>query len=683
MSTFGKITSEDFVKLKFPTTPTISSMGEKLIFSIKEINQGNNKYRASLYLNEKGKNDYRKFSAGTHVDIMPKFSPDDKYVAFLSSRTEKGMQVFIQDLSGGEALQLTKLPGGVVNFKWSKDSKKIIVLTMINEEDYEKVIGKRKEETPSFILDPLKFESEKAIKEQKKKLKSDPRIIKNAYYREGTSYLEGKFSQIFIYSISTNDKALIEDGVKPSNPVHIGKFGYHYSLGAIDLESKNVYASRYEGDPAISMKQLIIKISLEKPNEEKAIGEGFRWIDNFQISPDGKYISFEGIREDIGVYDDIQIFLISIYDGTFSSKIITNEFNRDSMQSKWVSDKILYFNSPNEGKASIYEVNIESKEVKLVVGGDRNINMFDCANDGKTIVFEVSHSESPADIYLLQKENNKEVRITNANKKYLENHTPAAVETFSYERDGVNFQGWVLKPKDHDGSKLPVILEIHGGPSAMWSPHEKTMWHEFNTLVSEGYAIVFCNPRGSGGYGINFRGAVFRNWGELPAEDILKCLDTALEKYDYLDKEKVAVTGGSYGGYMTAWMVTHYNRFKAGVSQRGVYEFAAFAMTTDVPIWFEKQFDADLIDDFSITMKDEPLRYIKNMETPLLIIHSESDYRVPIATAEQFFWAGKRYGKTIELVRYPRDGHELSRSGEPRHIIDRINKINQWISKYI
>ena len=229
--------------------------------------------------------------------------------------------------------------------------------------------------------------------------------------------------------------------------------------------------------------------------------------------------------------------------------------------------------------------------------------------------------------------------------------------------------------------KIPVVLEIHGGPAAMWSPHEKTMWHEWNVIVGRGNAVVFCNPRGSDGYGIEFRSAVFKNWGKLPADDILESLDTALKLYPVLDNNKISVTGGSYGGYMTAWLISQTNRFKAAVSQRGVYEFIAFGMTTDIPIWFEQQY-GELIEQYSRNWSDTPLAHVKNINTPLLIIHSENDFRVPIVNAEQLFWMGKRYGKTMELVRYPRDGHELSRSGEPRHIIDRITRMIDWIEKY-
>jgi len=320
--------------------------------------------------------------------------------------------------------------------------------------------------------------------------------------------------------------------------------------------------------------------------------------------------------------------------------------------------------------------------VNEFIGGERNINSYAIATETGDIAFEVSHSSFPSDIFITNLSEKGEKRVTRVNHSYLTSHTPAEVENFEFQRDGFKFQGWVFLPSDSPvKDKIPVVLEIHGGPAAMWSPHEKTMWHEWNAIVGRGNAVVFCNPRGSDGYGIEFRSAVFENWGKLPADDILKSLDTALELYPVLDNDRISVTGGSYGGYMTAWLISQTNRFKAAISQRGVYEFIAFGMTTDIPVWFERQY-GEIIEHYSRNWSDAPLAHVKNITTPLLIIHSENDFRVPIVTAEQLFWMGKMYGKTVELVRYPREGHELSRSGEPRHVIDRITRIIDWIEKY-
>ncbi len=673
--------AEDFIKLRFPNNPTLSPDGTQLIFAIKGVKDEKNAYKAPLYLKIKGEKIYRQFTGGTHMDTAPKFSPCGKYLAFLSSRSEKGMQVYIMLMSGGEAFQLTDFPVGVNSFNWSHDSNHIHVVAAVDKQELQQILRSEVEEKPSFILDPVAYKAYKAGKEQNKSLNVDPRVITEAYCREGTSYLESRYMQPFILPVSLPKSNGSTDDKKIT---HLGEWGYHYGLGVFSLDDQCVYLSKVKDDPAITLYREIVRIDITNPKETQLLGTMFGDVGNFQVSPDGKYLSWEGRRESVGIFDNIQIFIYGLKTGKNDFHSITEGFDRSSTQSQWINNNHMFFLSTRDGRVTINKINIETRAIETVVDKDRSINSFSVSENRTRIAYEVSHSSFPADIFWCDGTGKHEERITEANKTYLQTHLPAKVEAYTYELDGVKFQGWLLLPPNHNGKdKLPVVLEIHGGPAVMWSPHEMTLWHEWNVLVSKGYAVVFCNPRGSDGYGIDFRAAVFKNWGDMPEKDILKALDTALEKYTFLDSKKVAVTGGSYGGYMTAWLVTHTDRFKAAVSQRGVYEFMAFAMTTDIPIWFEKEYDVDLIDQYGDIWNDAPLRHIKNLNTPLLLIHSDNDYRAPIISAEQLFWAAKRYNKTVEFVRYPRDGHELSRNGEPRHIIDRINKIEAWIAQYI
>ncbi|MFX1254206.1 MAG: S9 family peptidase [Promethearchaeota archaeon] len=680
-----KFLAKDFVQLRFPTSPALSPNGNTLVFSIKSIKDEKNTYKASLYIKEQGKKGYRQFTAGTHIDTAPQFSPCGKYLAFLSSRSEKGMQVYILLLSGGEAFQITNFPAGVTGFTWSHNSKSIHVIAYVTQEELQQILEPEKDKPPSFVLNPVEFDAYNSKKKREKKLKTDPRAISEAYYRFGTEYLDGRFAQPFIVPVSLPDETKIETSKKPEKIIHLGEFGRHYILGAFSKDDQFIYLAKTKDDLAVSLEQEILKIEISNPKNTILLGRKKILIDNFRVSPNGKFLSFEGQRDDVGVYDDFQIFLYDLKKEEKNKFLpITENYERSAYLSQWITNDELLFLTAKNGRINIYKINVETKNVKEIVSGDCNINLFSVSKDGSKISYEVSHSSFPADIFWCDGDGSKEERVTEANKNYLEKHTPATVEAFTYERDGVEFQGWLLLPPGHDGQeKLPVVLEIHGGPAVMWSPHETTLWHEWNTLVSKGYAVVFCNPRGSDGYGIDFRRANFKNWGEIPGNDILKALDTALEKYSFLDPNRLAVTGGSYGGYMTAWLVTHDDRFKAAVAQRGVYEFAGFGMTTDIPIWLEKMYETDLIDGYEEIWREAPLKYIKNLKTPLLIIHSDRDFRAPVISGEQFFWAAKKYEKTVEFVRYPRDGHELSRSGEPRHRIDRINRIEKWITKYI
>ncbi|UCG03095.1 MAG: S9 family peptidase [Candidatus Heimdallarchaeota archaeon] len=675
------IKSEDFVQLKIPNSPTLSPDGKKLAFLIKEVDQKKNQYRSPIYLKTEGENEYKRFTAGTHVDTTPQFSPSGEYLGFLSSRAEKGIQVFIMPVTGGEAFQVTNFPHGVMAFNWSHDSKSIHVISRVNELEIELILNPEKEIPPSFVLEPAKYDAYFSKKEKLKTLKTDPRVITEGYCREGTSYLDGRFTQPFVVDIS--DFNSYSEKEEPMKAIHLGEHGFHFGLGTFSFDDSKLFLSKYQEDPTISLTQEIVQVSISDPANKITLGTTFRWVENLQISPNGKYLSFHSIREEM-IYDDTQIFLFDLEKAEPDRFIcVTDKYERSVTQSLWFDDDSLVFLSPNNGKINIHKLDVNTKEVKILVQGDRNINSFSISKNTNHIAYEVSHVSFPSDIFWCNGDGSQEERITQANKEYLETHTPAKTEEFSYEREGVIFQGWLLTPPDYDpNEKLPVVLEIHGGPAVMWTPHEKTLWHEWNSIISQGYAVVFCNPRGSDGYGIDFRAAVFKNWGKTAANDILKALDIALAKYPFLDPNRLAVTGGSYGGYMTSWLVTQTNRFKAAISQRGVYEFVAFSTTTDIPIWFEKQYEGEIIDRLTDIWKDSPVAHVRNIQTPLLIIHSENDYRAPIINAEQLFWLAKRYRKIIEFVRYPRDGHELSRSGEPRHIIDRINRIVKWIQKY-
>ncbi|MFX0125886.1 MAG: S9 family peptidase [Candidatus Hodarchaeota archaeon] len=675
------IKSEDFVQLKIPNSPTLSPDGRKLAFAIKKVDQKKNQYKSPIYLKIAGENEYKQFTAGTHLDTAPQFSPSGEYLAFLSSRAEKGMQVFVMSINGGEAVQVTNFPHGVMAFNWSHNNKLIHVIARVNETELELILHPEKEIPPSYVLEPVEYNAYISRKENLEKLKSDPRVITEGYYREGTSYLGGRFAQPFIVDIS--DFNSYSEKEEPMKAFHLGEYGFHFGLGTFSLDDTRLYLSKHKEDPTISLTQEILQISISDPTEKIILGTTFGLVENLQISPNGRYLSFHSRREEM-IYDDTQIFLSDLEKAEPDKFIcLTEDYKRSATQSFWFDNETLVYLSPRDGKINLYKINIPTKRVEIVVQGDRDIGSFSISKNSNRIAYEVSHVSFPRDIFWCNGDGSQEERITYANKEFLEPHVPAKKEKFSYEREGVKFQGWLLTPAEFDtNEKIPVILEIHGGPAAMWTPHERTMWHEWNTLVSKGYAVLFCNPRGSDGYGIDFRAAVFKNWGKTAANDILKALDTALAKFPFLDPERVAVTGGSYGGYMTSWLVTHTNRFKAAISQRGVYEFMAFSTTTDIPIWFEKQYEGEIIDRIADIWKDSPVAHVRNLQTPLLIIHSENDFRAPVITAEQLFWLTKRYGKNVEFVRYPRDGHELSRSGEPRHIIDRINRILNWIQRY-
>jgi dipeptidyl aminopeptidase/acylaminoacyl peptidase len=366
-------------------------------------------------------------------------------------------------------------------------------------------------------------------------------------------------------------------------------------------------------------------------------------------------------------------------------RVLTVDLDAHARDFRWSRDGgAVCFLVGEHGRADLRRLSLKGGPVETLVSGEYEMLEYDLSPDGHHVGFVASTDRAPYDLYVAELGGSGVQRLTEVNGSWLAARTLGEVENLWFESaDGTPVQGWIVKPPDFDpAAQYPLILSIHGGPHAMWTRHEATMWHEWQVQAAAGYVIFACNPRGSDGYGYDFRAAALNRWGEADLPDLLAGLDQVLAK-GYVDPERLVVTGGSYGGFMTAWIVGHEDRFKAAVSQRGVYDLVSFYSTTDIPRFAEREFEYAPWENPERMWKYSPLAYVENIHTPLLIIHSENDYRAPIPAAEGLFVALRRLKREVELVRYPRDGHELSRSGEPRHRVDRLERIVAWFDKHV
>jgi dipeptidyl aminopeptidase/acylaminoacyl peptidase len=316
----------------------------------------------------------------------------------------------------------------------------------------------------------------------------------------------------------------------------------------------------------------------------------------------------------------------------------------------------------------------------FVPSSGRIITEFDLTPDGGA-VFVAGAADNPCELYL-RRPDGSERRLTVIHERYLAQRRVAPFEEIVYRApDGYETQGWVVRPPDFDPARhYPLAVHIHGGPHVMWGPGFRSMWHELQVMAASGYVVFFCNPRGAEGYGRAWRGAVERNWGWAD-QDILAGIDAVLARGG-VDPARIAVTGGSYGGYMTAWLIAQSDRFACAVAARGVYNLLTEHSTSDVHELIELEFGGFPWEVHDLLWQQSPLAHAHKITTPLLILHAELDYRVPIAEAEQLFGVLRRRRQTVELVRYPREGHELTRSGEPRHRADHMRRTLEWFDRY-
>ncbi|MBI3886600.1 MAG: S9 family peptidase, partial [Opitutae bacterium] len=306
---------------------------------------------------------------------------------------------------------------------------------------------------------------------------------------------------------------------------------------------------------------------------------------------------------------------------------------------------------------------------------------------GKDFFVQVlTNPENPSELYTSVNRKMGYNALTNHNSSWLAGKKLSAVEPHSFtNKEGLTIQYWTMKPTEFDpAKKYPLLLQVHGGPAAMWGPGEDSMWFEFQYFAARGYAIVFCNPRGSGGYGFDFQHANYQDWGTGPASDILTSVDFAA-KENYIDKNREVVTGGSYGGYMVAWLVGHDHRFKAAVAQRGVYHLPTFFGEANawrlVPSHFGGYPWEETIR--PILERESPFNYVDQITTPLLIQHGDHDRRTGFVQSEMMLKALKVLGRDVEEVRYPRATHEMSRSGEPKQRLDSLVRYEEFFRRYI
>jgi dipeptidyl aminopeptidase/acylaminoacyl peptidase len=290
---------------------------------------------------------------------------------------------------------------------------------------------------------------------------------------------------------------------------------------------------------------------------------------------------------------------------------------------------------------------------------------------------------NPGDLYTASARGEVEVRLTKLNADFLNGIALTDPEEFwvPSQSDDTPIQGWILKPPGFDPNrKYPMILQIHGGPHAMYA---NAFMHEFHLMAARGYVVVYTNPRGSAGYGEEFTRATHLRWGETDMPDVMAAVDHVLS-LGYVDESRMGVTGGSYGGYMTLWVIGHTDRFKAAVTQRCVSNLYSFYGTSDIGWTFiDYEFGGNAWEQREHYMKYSPITYVDKMTTPLLIVHSERDFRCPIEQAEQVFISLKKLGREVEFVRVPDETHNLSRTGKPKHRQDRLDYIVGWFDKHL
>jgi dipeptidyl aminopeptidase/acylaminoacyl peptidase len=340
---------------------------------------------------------------------------------------------------------------------------------------------------------------------------------------------------------------------------------------------------------------------------------------------------------------------------------------------------------PHHGTTHIHAIGLLGG-VEQVTEGEIDIGSFTLDGSGTRFAFNASDAIAPSELFVLDE---GQRRLTEMNKGILKKLRISSPEEFWFTAsDGVEVQGWIVKPRDYrEGEKYPTCIQIHGGPRGAYGFKLGSAEHEFQVLADHGYAVVYTNPRASIGYGEQFAGLISGAWGERDYRDIMEATDHVIENFGYVDPERLGVLGGSYGGFMTNWIIGHTDRYKAAVTMRCISNWYSFHGTSDIG-WMtlpthELLNGKDPWDDPELCMEKSPITYVRNMTTPVLIIHSEEDHRCPMEQGEQLYIALKKLDRTTEFVRFPGEPHGLSRNGKPKHRKERLQHVVRWFDRYL
>ncbi|MEP7137557.1 MAG: S9 family peptidase [Chloroflexota bacterium] len=661
------ITLEDLYRMQVLSSVRSAPDGEHVVYTLQRVDRETESKYSNLWIVPTSLGgEARQFTYGDQNDVLPRWSPDGSQIAFLSKRSakEKTPQIYLIPFSGGEARKLTSIDGEVRELQWSPDGKKLLCAVRKTDQ----------------------AELEREQDEQKKKLGVVARHYDRLFYKlDGEGYLPHERTHLWLIDVRTGKAKQLTDHAIWD------EFNATFSPDGKSI----AFFSNHASDPDLDLYAIDLFILSADGGEPRKIKTpaGSKHLASF--SPDGKLIAYIG-TEGKGLDYRNECLWVVPADGSKSAKNLTEKFDfevsgmvindfgtPETMAPVWSnSGKTIYFQVGMHGSSMLKSIGVDGENLRDVVGEGGMVSGFSFDKAQTKVAYHYGQMDDPGQVHVREVESGTTRILTRINREVLDRSDLSKVEEVWFKGPDKNpLQGWIMKPPSFNPrKKYPSILYIHGGPLTQYG---KLFMHEFEVLAAQGYVVCFCNPRGGKGYGEEHAGAIWGAWGSADYDDLMAWTDY-VEKLPYIDSERMGVTGGSYGGYMTLWIIGHTKRFQAAITDRCVSNFVSEWGSSDMNWTFEYEVEAEPpYKDFKKWWDMSPMKYIGNAKTPTLVQHYENDLRCPIEQGEQVFVALKRLGVDTEFVRYPDEFHGMSRTGRTDRRIERIKHILRWFDKYL
>ena len=714
------ITEKDLFDFVWIADPQISPDGMRVAFVRVTVNEKKEGYNTSIWsVSVTGGEEPHQLTKGDH-DTAPRWSPDGKFLLFLRATEKDGKpeppQLSILPMAGGDSFSFTDLPKGASNPVWPPDGKTIAFTSETNADDLAKQEKKKRKEeelkkainenspsprtaersankttpTPKSASDATAKKAEPEGEHE-----SDIHVITRAIYREDNEgYADPKHPQhIWIVAAPRNADEKVQPKQLTSGRFDEGSIVWSNDAAQVYFTSLRVDEPYYQ----LPRTELYsIPASGGQPTKLNSIDME---LNNLSLSPDGKEIAFiAATTQPINSYTQPDLWIVDLTPNAKPRNLTANfDFDvGDGVFGDNAAPRAGGVNSPlwtpdghslieicgKEGKTILASFDVESSAETDLTHGNQAVLRFCAPADRSKIVYTLSSPTRINDLFITDRIGGEPRQLTHVNDALFSQLNLTDPEEISYKTfDGKTIQAWVQKPPDFNPTKkYPLILNIHGGPHAAYG---YIFEHEFQWMAAKGYVVLYPNPRGSTTYGQDFGNIIQYHYPGDDYKDLMAGVDDVVRR-GYIDDKRLGVTGGSGGGLLTNWVVGQTNRFAAAVSQRDIATWEAWWYSSDFTLFQPNWFKAPPFDDEQDFKARSPLTYIKNVKTPMMFILGEADYRTPPgAGGEQMFRALKFRKIPAVMVRFPNESHELSRSGQPWHRIERLQNIVGWFDHWL
>jgi dipeptidyl aminopeptidase/acylaminoacyl peptidase len=646
---------EDVYALTSVGDPRISPDGQRVAYVVMRIDEEANAYRTAIWVAPlDGSEEPRQFTSGERNDGSPRWSPDGRWLAFVSNRDgdekkAKG-QLYVLPADGGEPRRLTDGKESVESVAWSPDSSRIAFARRVPDEAYEEEDDRKRA----------------------------PRRFTRVFFKlDSVGWTADRRKHVFVVGLDGDEERQLTDGDCEDDTPAWAPDGKRIVFGSLRGDT-------WDTDFNEALYELEVDAEGTEPKRLTGTDES---AGSASFSPDGALVAYIHSPED-GTFPHHGQIAVMRPDGS-DRRVLTASLDRQcapfpgAREPVWDGDRVA-FGVEDGGNVHVYRVPADgSGEPELLVGGEQSTGVYDLVNG--VLVYSATTHDRPPELFAGDGK-----RITSVADDFVGGRELAEVERFTAtSADGTEVDAWLVRPPGFDEKRsYPTLLTVHGGP---FSQYGTGFFDEVQVYAGAGYCVLFSNPRGGSGYSEEWGRAIRGRpggdegpgWGSVDYEDLMGVVDTALEKFPFLDRERLGVLGGSYGGYMTSWIVGHTKRFKAALSERSVNNLVSAFGSSDLFWIFERQFGSSMWDDVDAWLEMSPATYARDIDTPLLVVHSETDLRCNIEQGEHLFILLRLLGKETEMLRFPAESHELSRSGSPVHRVLRFEAILEWFGRYL